>query len=387
MRYVPFYEVLEKPDRYNLLPQTRREVEQAARTASPRSEAPPAAVSRQPVPARTTADTPPPAPPPSGVQPAREPPATAGAAPPAAAPSAAAPPAATGPVTRIGAIEIPKEGEYRIDVTPSRGGIADEYIRSVLPPGVNINNPRAIEAAINTVPNLRERAEKEAATAQSIRDASRATDRSISDLWSLATSVNRISTNNLTGEGAGQEGRAALVNIYNTAAKIAGLPGAQIDVGSDIQETEIIRKIQELGSVQMAAQGGFNAAAVATSIRNAMPSGNLTKEAANTIISNMLVEFQRDRDFARYYDAYTRRYGTALNVYDNFNKEMGDRYDLERQRLKESMQAFPVTERVNGQTVTRRESAVDILRRDPSSSRRFDARFDTPGLARYWRTN
>jgi hypothetical protein len=206
-------------------------------------------------------------------------------------------------------------------------------------------------------------------------------------LWSLATSVNRISTNNLTGEGAGQEGRAALVNIYNTAAKIAGLPGAQIDVGSDIQETEIIRKIQELGSVQMAAQGGFNAAAVATSIRNAMPSGNLTKEAANTIISNMLVEFQRDRDFARYYDAYTRRYGTALNVYDNFNKEMGDRYDLERQRLKESMQAFPITERVNGQTVTRRESAVDILRRDPSSSRRFDARFDTPGLARYWRTN
>jgi hypothetical protein len=392
MRYVPFYEVLENPDRYNLLPQTRREVEQAARTASPRSEAPPAAVSRQPVPARTTADTPPPAPPPSGVQPAREPPATAGAAPqaaaaPAAAPPAATPPAATGPVTRVGAIEIPKEGEYRIDVTPARGGISDEYIRSVLPPGVNINNPRAIEAAINTVPNLRERAEKEAAIAQSIRDASRGTDRSLSDLWSLATSVNRISTNNLTGEGAGQEARAALVNIYNTAAKIAGLPGAQIDVGSDIQDAQIIRKIQELGSVQMAAQGGFNAAAVATSIRNAMPSGNLDKESANTIIANMLVELQKDRDFARYYDAYTRRYGTALNVYDNFNKEMGDRYTLERQRLKESMQAFPITERVNGQTVTRRESAVDILRRDPSSSRRFDARFDTPGLARYWRTN
>ncbi len=385
-RMVPFYTVLENIGSYNLSPQTRAEVEEAARRArSQQPEAPPpsqrpseartGAGATQPAAPERTAPDMPPSPPPSGV------------AAPAAAP-AAAPEAPARSVVRAGAIEIPKEGEYRVDIVPERGGIAERDIRSILPPGLNANNPRAIEAFINTSANLRERAEADARRAEAIRDASRSTDRSIADLWSLSSSVNKISTNNLTGEGAGQEGRVALVNIYNTFAKIAGIPGAQIETGSDIPDTQIIQKIQALSSTEMAARGGFNAASVASSIRNAMASGNIDKEAANTIMAKMLVELQKDRDFNRYYSAYTRRFGTALNVYDNFNREMGDRYAIEEKRLKMAMGAEDIETRgPDGKVVKRRVSPADILRNDPSRARQFDRTIDTPGLARYWREN
>lgn len=380
-RMVPFYQVLENMDSFNLSPQTRAEVEEAARRArsqQPEATAPaaaPAAASAPAAPQAAATTRQPPAPdmpatpPPSGVSPQ---------------PSVAPPEV---PVVRAGAIEIPKEGEYRIDLVPERGGVAEADIRAALPANVNMNNPRAIEAAVNSSANLRDRAEADRQRAEEIRSMARATERNMADLWSLATSVNRISTNSLTGEGAGQEGRAALVNIYNTAAKIAGFPGGQIETGSDISDTEIIRKLSALSSPQVAAQSGFNAAAVANAIGRAMPSGNLTKEAANTIIANMLVELQKDRDFNRYYSAYTRRFGTALNVYDNFNREMGDRYAIEKERLKKAMEAVPIEERVDGRVVTRRESAVEILRRNPAASRRFDSRYEAPGLARYWREN
>lgn len=102
----------------------------------------------------------------------------------------------------------------------------------------------------------------------------------------------------------------------------------------------------------------------------------------------MLVDLQRDRDFSRYYDAYVRRFNTTLNVYENFNREMGDRYDIEKQRLKEAMKGYDIQTRdEQGRLTSRRESAIDVLRTNPNAARSFDQRYQTPGLARYWRTN
>lgn len=362
-RWVPFYEVINNPNAFNLSPATRAEMEEAARRAGIR------------VPSPTTGAA-------AGATPA-------GATPPAAPAGTEA--GAEGNVIRAGAIEIPRQGEYSVSITPARGGVSDNYMREAIQsvaPGVNVSNPNAIRSVIDMVPQLAEKATTDQRVATQILDRARQLDRNITDIWQLASSVNKISDDKFTAEGAGQEYRAALANLYNTAARLAGAPGAQIDVGSDVDSAQIIRKLQALSSPQMAQQSGFHASSIANAISSAMPSGNMTKEAANTIISTMLVDLQRDRDFNRYYDAYVRRYGTALNVYQNFNAEMGDRYDIEKQRLKQAMTGHDIEERdQSGRVVTRRESAIDVLRRDPNAARRFDQRYETPGLARYWRTN
>ena len=286
-------------------------------------------------------------------------------------------------------MRIPREGEYKVEVGPVSGGVAENYFAD---PRVGLNvdtrDPRAIQAAISSNPALFQKAERDEKTAQDIVSRGRQLDRNITDLWQLASSINKISDDKFTATGPAQEWRAAWVDVINTAARLSGAPGLQIDAGTDIKEAQIIAKLRALSSTQMAQQSGFNASSIATSINNALASGSTDKDAANTIVSGMLVDFQKDRDFNRYYDAYVRRFGTALNVYENFNREMGDRYDIEKQRLKEAMVGYDSQVRDDqGRPVARRESSVDVLRADPNVARLFDQRHKTPGLARYWRTN
>jgi hypothetical protein len=370
-RRVPFYEVLRNPNAYNLSPQDRVSVEEAARTAGITPVAPPSPV--RPVSPDGSQ--------PGGTQPGGTQTGEAGTT------AAGAPPPAVPPVVRAGALEIPREGAYSVGVSPARGGPADAVIRAALP-NADINNPDAVRAEVYARPQLAEKAETDKRTADEIVNRGRQLDRNITDLWQLSSSVNKISDDKFTATGAGQEWRAAWANVINTAATLAGTPGLKIDTGRDITETQIIDKLKALSSPQMAQQSGFHASSIASAINNAMPGGKLDKDAANTIMSTMLVDLQRDRDFNRYYSQYINRFGTPLGVYESFNREMGDRYDVEKLRLKEAMTGYDIESRDDqGRPVVRRESSVDVLRANPNAARGFDQRHQTPGLARYWRTN
>jgi hypothetical protein len=209
----------------------------------------------------------------------------------------------------------------------------------------------------------------------------------MSDLKTLASAVNQISDDKFAQTGAGQESRAAYLNLYNTILRVGGAPGLQIDAGADISATEIAKKIKALSSPAEAERLGFRASSIASSINEAMPGGQLTKDAANTILASMFVELQKDRDFSRYYDAYTRKYGTALNVYGAFKDEMGDIYEKERIAIKKALRAHDIKNKEGDKISTVRKSAADVVRENSRSSRQFDERFKSPGLARYWGQN
>ena len=358
VRMVPFYQVIQNMGAYNLSPETRAEIEAAkqrmpkqedGKKDTPKPDAPkiPAVTAQEPKPGDASEETP----------------------------------------VRSGAIVVMPGKDYRVDVTPSENGIHEEYFSSLGVPSLDTKNPYAIQSAIKTNSTLRERAENDLKVAEEIRNRMRSTDRNITDVRLLASSINKISDDKFAQTGAGQEARAAYLNLYNTIVGVGGAPGLRIDPGSDVSAAQIIQKIKALSSPSQAQGMGFRASSISQSIQDAMPSGNLTKEAANTIMASMLIELQKDRDFSRYYDAYTRRYGTALNVYDAFNREMSNKYDDEKRKIKSALNASDITTKVDGKTVTTRKSYADVLMENPTAARSFDQKVGAPGLARIWSGN
>ena len=376
MRRIPFIEAYRNRDKLNLLPETLAEIEgiaksrpeivkgaqEAAGQPDAKKEPPPAAGSKPPAaPIAPTAST-------------------KGKATTAAAPEAEEP-------QQAGAIITSNEGgNYRYSIEPKKNGAADSYFANTGAfKGVNLQDPMEVQSIIQSNQNLFDRAKKDEEIAENIRKQIPTIDRNMADLWTLSSSINKIGDKGLTQRGAGQEGRAAMVNLYNTAARVMGVPNMQnIDANSDISNTEIIRKIQNLSSPEIAKGAGFHAAGIAESIRDAMPSGNLTVDAANTILASMYVEMQKMRDFNKYYDAQTRKYGTGLNAYGNFNDDMSGVYANEKEAIRKALLAHDVVPK-SGQKY--RQSYADVMRKDPRAAAQLDKMFKTPGFARYWSNN
>ena len=291
------------------------------------------------------------------------------------------------PSQQTGAIVTSNEGgDYRYAVEPKKNGAADKYFGSTLAfKGVNLQDPQEVQTVIQSDQNLSERAKNDAKIAEDIRKQIPTINRNMADLHTLSSSINKIGDKGFTQRGAGQESRAALANLYNTTARVMGIPNMQmIDANSDISNTEIINKIQSLSSPEIAKGAGFHAAGIADSIRNAMPGGRLTLEAANTILASMYSEMQKMRDFDKYYDAQTRRYGTGLNAYGNFTNDMAGVYAKEKEAIKKALMAHDVVPK-EGEKY--RQSYADVVRKDPRSSVQLDKMFKSPGFARYWSDN
>jgi hypothetical protein len=291
------------------------------------------------------------------------------------------------PSQQTGAIVTSNEGgDYRYAVEPKKNGAADKYFGSTLAfKGVNLQDPQEVQTVIQSDQNLSERAKNDAKIAEDIRKQIPTINRNMADLHTLSSSINKIGDKGFTQRGAGQESRAALANLYNTTARVMGIPNMQmIDANSDISNTEIINKIQSLSSPEIAKGAGFHAAGIADSIRNAMPGGRLTLEAANTILASMYSEMQKMRDFDKYYDAQTRRYGTGLNAYGNFTNDMAGIYGPEKEAIKKALMAHDVVPK-EGEKY--RQSYADVVRKDPRSSVQLDKMFKSPGFARYWSDN
>jgi hypothetical protein len=291
------------------------------------------------------------------------------------------------PAQQTGAIVTSNEGgDYRYAVEPKKNGAADKYFGSTLAfKGVNLQDPQEVQTVIQSDQNLSDRAKKDAIIAEDIRKQIPTINRNMADLHTLSSSINKIGDKGFTQRGAGQEYRAALADLYNTTARVMGIPNMQmIDANSDISATQIINKIQSLSSPEIAKGAGFHAAGIADSIRNAMPGGRLTLEAANTILASMYSEMQKMRDFDKYYDAQTRRYGTGLNAYGNFTNDMAGVYGPEKEAIKKALMAHEVVPK-EGEKY--RQSYADVVRKDPRSSVQLDKMFKSPGFARYWSDN
>jgi hypothetical protein len=373
---MPFIEAYRNRKNLSLLPETLSEVEGLA-AAHPElvreAEAPKApAIPTPPAPGAEKPKAP------AAPAPVVEKPKVTGAA-----------PATTeeAPAQQTGAIVTSNEGgDYRYAVEPKKNGAADKYFGSTLAfKGVNLQDPQEVQTVIQSDQNLSDRAKKDAIIAEDIRKQIPTINRNMADLHTLSSSINKIGDKGFTQRGAGQESRAALANLYNTTARVMGIPNMQmIDANSDISNTEIINKIQSLSSPEIAKGAGFHAAGIADSIRNAMPGGRLTLEAANTILASMYSEMQKMRDFDKYYDAQTRRYGTGLNAYGNFTNDMAGVYGPEKEAIKKALMAHEVIPK-EGEKY--RQSYADVVRKDPRSSVQLDKMFKSPGFARYWSDN
>ena len=379
MRRMPFIEAYRNRDKLNLLPDVLSEIEGYAQAhpeyvreaGAPKAPAAPAIPVVPAVPAPGAAK-------PKTLPPAGEKPKTTEAAP--ATTEEAAP-------QQTGAIVTSNEGgDYRYAVEPKKNGAADKYFGSMGAfKGVNLQDPQEVQTIIQSDQNLSERAKNDAKIAEDIRKQIPTINRNMADLHTLSSSINKIGDKGFTQRGAGQESRAALANLYNTTARVMGIPNMQmIDANSDISNTEIINKIQSLSSPEIAKGAGFHAAGIADSIRNAMPGGRLTLEAANTILASMYSEMQKMRDFDKYYDAQTRRYGTGLNAYGNFTNDMAGVYGPEKEAIKKALMAHEVVPK-EGEKY--RQSYGDVVRKDPRASVQLDKMFKSPGFARYWSDN
>jgi len=174
----------------------------------------------------------------------------------------------------------------------------------------------------------------------------------------LAKSLNGLSDGTFTGAGPGFEDRQNLANIYGYMTKLFGVKN---DLNqNDIDQGQIIAKINKLQASALAHQNGERAASIAMGLQSSLPGGAQTKEAANTNLSAMMIQNQRARDFRDYTNSYISRYGTDAGLEESFNRDMGDVYAKEKEAIPKLFK----------KTQTGKSLAEELLT-NPSSERRL----------------
>lgn len=186
----------------------------------------------------------------------------------------------------------------------------------------------------------------------------------------LTDELNRLanSSSRATGAGPAQPERAAAVNLYNYLAGLSGLPGLQLGgADRDITSSQIINKIQQDFGSSQAQNRGFHAGYIADALTQAFPTGSMTPEAARKMSAALYIGNQMASDFARYYDNYRQKYGTAYSAKENFLRDMGPQYDQDKKTIEAALQ---------------KPGLVEYLRSHPEKAAEFDAYWKRPGLAR-----
>jgi hypothetical protein len=243
------------------------------------------------------------------------------------------------------------------------------------------NASYVIPALIGSQPALAAKAAKDQEEAQKRVEIASMVPRQRLETNMMTDAVFGISPTGVAGQGPGQSDRARALAVYDWAVRFAGLPGLSPDdrQNQNISSAEIIQKLrQQMGPMQ-AGQYGFHGQALAQAINDAQISGSLTPQASTKLAASMYVLQQMPEDFARYYDAYVKRYGTALNVQQNFNREMGQRYETEKKMIEQAIMPY---KRKTADGKEEYTSYVLELRKNPALAKRFDQEFKTPGLAR-----
>jgi len=262
------------------------------------------------------------------------------------------------------AIDAQMQQSYGID--PSQPGVANRARAFALNPALEGEDTAGMKLG------------QDAIAAQPTADATQR------NLVQLATAVNSLPKEGLQTAGAGYEDRQQLANIYQTAASILGLP-PDPSVAAATNASQIIDKIKTLSGVAIAHQNDEKAASVAQALTAVLPGGAHQVGAADDVLSNMMVQNQRDRDFPTYFHSYVARYGTAAGVQQAFQHDMNPGYMQDLQTLPKIM-----ARRADG-----KQSPAEMLLADPSRTQSFEQggkRSDGTaypgfgeGISRYWK--
>ena len=197
------------------------------------------------------------------------------------------------------------------------------------------------------------------------------------DLNTMHEAFTGIGPEGFGSKGAGFDERMSLINMWNWAARQA--PGIFGEVQpKDLTNAQILDKLRTINVTDFTNKSGSSHAGfIQQAMSNSLPSGAMDENAGIHVMANMYMQNQDGDDFRRFYSNYRNAHGTALNAPTAFEKEMGQRYQMERQNV---IHALTPQERPDGT----RMSPVDIIRQDPTKAAAFDSpkRYGMPGLAR-----
>ena len=194
-------------------------------------------------------------------------------------------------------------------------------------------------------------------------------------LTELASTVNSLPQDGLLATGEGFQDRARVVNIYNTISKMSGgvLPFLS-EQDKAVSNKQIIDKIRAYAGSAAAAGAGQHSAEIANALTSALPGGEHNVDAANSVLSNMLVTNQQKRDFMQYRQAYLGRYGTHAGLMENFTREFFPTYARDQQKLPALMKSW-YTPGSNGQ------SPYVVAAKNPQAIQHFEqGGADMPGF-------
>ena len=195
------------------------------------------------------------------------------------------------------------------------------------------------------------------------------------DLNTMHEAFTGIGPEGFGSKGAGFNERTSLINMWNWAARQA--PGIFGEVQpKNLTNAQILDKLRTINVTDFTNKSGSSHAGfIQQAMSNSLPSGAMDENAGIHVMANMYMQNQDGDDFRRFYSNYRNAHGTALNAPTAFDKEMGQRYQMERQKV---IHALTPQERPDGT----RMSPVDIIRQDPTKAAAFDKRYGMPGLAR-----
>ena len=302
----------------------------------------------------------------------------------------------TGPTTGPGAPGTTPTGARRGPIQPNYktgtptiapSSDTDAFMQSSygIQPGAAPVANHAMMLAKNPALAPMEEADRQAAAARigNLQDV----DTTHRQLLQLSTAVNDLSPTGFAGAGADFEDRMHLLNIYQTYAGMLGLP-ADPSVTNAVANSQIIDKIKALSGVALAHQAGDRAAVIAQSLSSVLPGGGQKPQAANEILSTMMVQNQSQRDFAQYYQNYVgglKQYGTPLGVQQAFARDMAPVYDKEQAALPRMMARGPKGGPSVGEVaMTHPESASTIEQGHKNPDGTLLPGYGD-GITRYWR--
>jgi len=239
--------------------------------------------------------------------------------------------------------------------------------------------PEVLEYAVLASPSLASTNESARKKFTDLSNSVTDINQKIFDLRKYTQEIAKISEGTVTGSGASFDPRIAAARIYDTTARILGLGGLSDRERQDLTSAEITNKLRNLMSSDVAKQAGQRAFGMFEAINSALPSGEMTKDAALDLMSAMLAQAQKNKDLLDYQTNYRNRYGVLIESERLFNQQSAKYYDDVRKSMKKAFTGVRIggTDR-SPQIVNPAQLLID----GKISAKGFDRHMGLPGLSR-----
>jgi hypothetical protein len=239
--------------------------------------------------------------------------------------------------------------------------------------------PEVLEYAVLASPSLASTNESARKKFDTLSNSVTDINQKIFDLRKYTQEIAKISEGTVTGAGAGFDPRIAAARIYDTTARILGLGGLSDRERQDLSAAEITNKLRNLMSSDVAKQAGQRAFGMFEAINSALPSGEMTKDAALDLMSAMLVQAQKNKDLLDYQTNFRNRYGVMIESERLFNQQSAKYYDDMRKSLKKAFTGVRIGGTDRSPQVV---NPAQLLLEGKVTPRGFDRYLGLPGLSR-----